>query len=269
MLKPLPQSEQPLQGAHETLQAKAVADEAPLSVEAIVEAPINIVYGGMPYAVMMATPADLEDFVAGFSLTEGVIETLAQMRDLRFEETQDGWLAHVAISPEAMQRVLRRKRTLAGRSSCGLCGVESLGDLPRAKPSALRTKVSPEAVVAARDALRAYQPLHEMTRAAHGAFWCSIDGEIVLAREDVGRHNALDKLIGAAARAGQEAARGFVLVTSRCSYEMVEKAAAFGAPLLVALSAPTTLAVARARELGIGLIANARGQQSVFVAPEV
>ncbi len=231
------------------------AGERPVAVEA----PINVVYGTVPYAVMMTTPADLEDFAVGFSLTEGVIATRADIRRVTTEAAEDGTRLLVDLVPERFHTLLARRRAMAGRTSCGVCGIEDLAALPR---SPIRphdeSGIRLGAIRRALDELPERQLLNVSTRAVHAAAWAGADGGIAHVREDVGRHNALDKLIGALLTAGTDPAGGFVVVTSRCSYEMVEKAAAFGASTLVAISAPTSLGVERARQHGLTLIGIAR-----------
>lgn len=229
------------------------------TVEVAVEAPVNLVYGSVPYAVMMATPSDLEDFVTGFSLTEGIIREAGEIRALRIEPQANGIVIAVDLAPGRLREHLARRRNLSGRTSCGLCGIEDLGGLPMAEAgTAERTPVTAAAIARAIAALERHQPLHRLTRSVHAAAWCDLDGTILGAREDVGRHNALDKLIGARLRQGHDASDGFVLVTSRASFEMVEKAAIFGAGTLVTISAPTSLAIERARLLGLTLASIAR-----------
>ena len=224
-----------------------------------VERPINIVYGGVPYAVMMATPADLEDFVIGFSLTEGVIVAADDIRALRQEEQPDGVRLHVDLAPERLHAMLARRRAMAGRTGCGVCGIDDIAALPRAnRPLAQPGAIEADAIRRALAGLERNQPLNDRTRAVHGAAWANLAGAVVCVREDVGRHNALDKLIGALVRTGVDAADGFAVVTSRCSYEMVEKTAAFGAACLVAISAPTSLAIERAAAHRMTLVAVAR-----------
>ena len=234
-------------------------DAALCAVEVPVEIAVNIVYASVPYAVMMASPGDLEDFATGFSLTEGVVRDIAEIRGVRVETQGDGQLVHVDLIPAALHRHLARTRSLGGRTSCGLCGIESLDQVPAAEgrvpPSG---PIVPAAIQRALLALEAHQPLNRATRGTHAAAWCDGAGRIVLVREDVGRHNALDKLIGACLRAGLAAHDGFVLLTSRCSFEMIEKAAIFGAGTVVAISAATSLAIDRATALGVILIAGAR-----------
>ncbi len=229
------------------------------AVEVAVEMPVNIVYGTMPYAVMMASPGDLEDFVVGFSLTEGVIAAASDIRGIALRHEADGIVADVELAPERFRAHLARRRNLTGRTSCGICGIETIAELPQAEGQGVARPepVSEKAIAWALAALDYCQPLHRLTRAVHAAAWCDMRGSIVTAREDVGRHNALDKLIGARLLAGCDR-RGFLLVTSRASFEMVEKAAIFGAGTLVAISAPTSFAIDRAMTLGITLVAVAR-----------
>ena len=236
-----------------------------------VETPVNIVYGTLPYAVMMATPADLEDFVTGFSLTEGIIGAAEDIRGMAVRSQAGGLVVDVELVPERMRAhlALSRRRNLTGRTSCGLCGIESLGELPLAARQVRQSaKMRATAIARALADLDAAQSLFRLTRSVHAAAWCEPDGRIVTVREDVGRHNALDKLIGARLRAGCSR-DGFLLVTSRASFEMVEKAAIFGAPALVAISAPTTLAVERATLLGLTLVALARSDAALVFAGEV
>lgn len=237
-----------------------------------VEAPIGLVYGFQPYAVMMATPADLEDFAVGFSLTEGVIRLPADIRGLKLEEGADGLTVTIDLVPDRLHALLanRRLRNTVGRTGCGVCGVEEISGLPlAAQRRGGAGPIAPEAIQCALVGLSDAQPLNALTRATHAAAWASRDGAIRLVREDVGRHNALDKLIGALLRDGTDPAEGFIVITSRLSFEMVEKAAAFGAGTLVAISAPTSLALDRARHHGMTLVAIARGDaHMVFVEPE-
>jgi FdhD protein len=231
----------------------------PGSVEVAVEAAVNIVYGNQPYAVMMATPSDLEDFVTGFSLTEGIIREADEIREISVVPQAGGLVATVDLAPGRFREHLARRRNLSGRTSCGLCGVETLAELPMAAGRRdHQPGIAAAAIATALSALDRHQPLHRLTRAVHAAAWCDGQGRLLAVREDVGRHNALDKLIGARLRAGQTAGEGFVLVTSRASFEMVEKAAIFGAGTLVSISAPTSLAIERAVALRLTLVSVAR-----------
>jgi FdhD protein len=225
-----------------------------------VEAPIEFVLSGSPFAVMMATPADLEDFAFGFLFTERVIERREEIRAVEVEAGDGGFRLRVALAGERLKAHLARKRAIAGRTGCGVCGVEDLAHLATLmRPVATSAPVRPAAIGAALAELESRQPLNALTRAVHAAAWCALDGRIVLVREDVGRHNALDKAIGALWRAGVEPDHGFFVITSRCSFEMVAKAAIFGAGTLVAVSAPTSLALDAARACGVSLLAVARG----------
>ena len=232
-----------------------------------VELPVNIVFAPVPYAVMMVTPQDIEDFVYGFSRTEGIIESMQDIRDLRIEDVEGGLKAEVILASEQLQRHLARTRNMSGRTGCGVCGIEDMASLPYAKPATTaRVHLNLSCVRAAMRDMASRQELNILTRAVHAAAWCSLDGKIVLLREDVGRHNALDKLIGALLRAGIDPASGFVAITSRCSFEMVEKAAAFGASAIVAVSAPTSLAIERAQQHDLVLLAVARDDGALAFA---
>lgn len=222
------------------------------------ETPIALVHDASTTAVMMATPADLEDFGVGFSLTEGVIERPDQIRAIETVETPVGIEVRMWLEPGVGAALTARRRRLAGPTGCGLCGIDSLTEAARTpRPVAAALRLSPSQVQAALAALSERQALGGLTRAVHAAgFWSPEDG-FVAAREDVGRHNALDKLAGALARGGTGPA-GAVVLTSRVSVEMVQKTAAIGAPVLIAVSAPTALAVRTAEAAGITLVAVAR-----------
>ena len=232
--------------------------------EIAVETPIEISFGGAPFVVMMATPRDLEDFAAGFALTDGIVERLDEIRTIEVEVGVAAARVNVTLSGERMSAHLARKRALVGRTGCGVCGIEDLDHLPKSRPRLNAAQaVAPAAIGAAVVSLDALQPLNQRTRAVHAAAWCGSDGAISYVREDVGRHNALDKLIGALLRDRIRPDDGFVLITSRCSFEMVAKAATFGAGTLVSMSAPTSLALQRAEEWGVAVIAVARADQAL------
>jgi FdhD protein len=237
----------------------------PWSKSAIaVEAPIQIVVGGAPLAVMMATPLNLVDFAYGFALTEGVAGRIEDIRDVEIEAVEGGWRLKLALTGERMQAHLARRRAISGRTGCGLCGVEDFDQMPQPLPArGPAPPVAPSAIGRALAELESRQPLNAATHAVHGAAWCAPDGRIALVREDVGRHNALDKAIGALWRSGAKADEGFFVITSRCSFEMVAKAAIFGARTLVAVSAPTSLALDRARALGMTVVAVARKDKAL------
>lgn len=234
------------------------------------ETPVGIVYDSLPYAVVMASPQDAEDLAIGFTVSER-IAAYADIEDIRISEHDNGLVADILLRKSARaSKTWVRKRTIEGRSSCGLCGVQSLNDAVRPiAPLPDGLMVRRQAVQAAVEALDTQQPLGRETRATHAAAWADAAGRLLAVREDVGRHNALDKLIGAALRGGLDPAQAFIVVTSRCSYEMVEKAAAAGASLLVAISAPTALAIRKAEECGMTLVALARADgHAVFTRPD-
>ncbi|KQQ35728.1 formate dehydrogenase family accessory protein FdhD [Methylobacterium sp. Leaf125] len=237
-----------------------------------VEMPVNLVYGTVPYAVMMTTPADLVDFAYGFSLTEGIIAAADEIRSVHVEvdAAEGGMRLLVDLVPGRLREHLARKRAMSGRTGCGVCGIDDLGSLPRADaPLHGAGRVTVAAIQRALMAMGDAQVLNAETRAVHAAAWADLDGNLVALREDVGRHNGLDKLIGALIRRHTDPAGGFVVITSRCSFEMVEKAASLGATVLVAISAPTSLAIDRARLHGMTLCAIARSDTlTVFTGSE-
>jgi FdhD protein len=229
-----------------------------------VEAPVQIVIGAAPFAVMMTTPLDLEDFAFGFALTEQIAESVSDVRGLEVERVEEGWKLKIALSGERLKAHLARGRAMSGRTGCGLCGIEDFSQMPSARPPLNpQAPIAPAAIRAALEELETRQPLNQATRAVHAAAWAARDGTIVLVREDVGRHNALDKAIGALARMSVAPDSGFFVITSRCSFEMVAKAAIFGAGTLVAVSAPTSLALERAQAFGVRVIAVARRDQAL------
>ncbi|PWC34670.1 formate dehydrogenase [Azospirillum sp. TSO35-2] len=218
------------------------------------ETAVAFEYNGRSHAVMMATPADLEDFALGFALAEEIVGTAADVESIDVRETQLGFVVNLTVDPLRLLRGSLRSRSMEGRSGCGLCGVDSLVHAVR-EPKAITAtlEVEPAAVAAAFRALPDHQPMNQANRSVHAAAWCAPDGSIRLAREDVGRHNALDKLIGAVVASGADPATGFVVMTSRCSFELVQKTAAVGIPLLATISAPTALALELARNAGLTL----------------
>ena len=234
------------------------------------ETAVALTYDGSTQAVMMATPADLEDFALGFSLTERVIESLADIRSLEIVPEPAGVELRMWLDKGRADALATRRRHLAGPTGCGLCGIDSLSEAvrPPAKVAGdLRLDAS--TIAAAMRSLPAAQPLNRETRAVHAAGLFRPGQGLLLAREDVGRHNALDKLVGAAARAGIAAGDCVLLLTSRVSVEMVQKAAVLGSPILVAVSAPTALAIRTAEAAGITLVGIARDDGfEVFAHPE-
>lgn len=231
--------------AHEEL-----ADEVPVALE----------YNGVSHAVMLATPADLEAFALGFSLSEGILASATEFHGVELEDGAAGITAHIEIAAGAFMRLKERRRSLAGRTGCGLCGVDSLAQVIRPLPCLAPARdLSAAAIRRAVAQARAWQPLNRLTGATHAALWCGRDGSPRAAFEDVGRHNALDKLIGGLHLDGADLADGFCLITSRASVEMVQKAATVGMAAMVAMSAPTALAVRTALGCGMTLVAFARG----------
>ncbi|MBN2739373.1 MAG: formate dehydrogenase accessory sulfurtransferase FdhD [Rhodobacteraceae bacterium] len=234
------------------------------------EVPVALVYDGVAQAVMMASPGDLEDFALGFALSEGLIETPAEITRHEIVHQEAGIEARSWLAAPAGARFAQRRRATIGPVGCGLCGIEQLEEarrsLPRAQPPAWQ--ITPQQAQAAIDALRDHQPLQDETRAAHAsAFWQPGRG-IVALREDVGRHNALDKLIGVLARAGIAGASGALVMTSRLSVDLVQKAATYGIPVIAGPSAPTALAVSEAEAAGLTLIARAGRSLAIFTQPQ-
>jgi FdhD protein len=223
------------------------------------EVPVALTYNGVAHVVMFMSPIDIEDFVTGFSLSEGIIETADELLDLEVRDVATGMLANAEISPENFAKVSNRPRNLPGQSGCGICGVVELEQAIRPLPSLRgQAKISRTAIFGALNEIRARQELNAQTGAAHAAAFVDQKGEIIAIREDVGRHNALDKLIGHLARTGVPFDSGFVLMTSRCSVELVQKSITCGLPALVTISAPTDLALNVAKEAGLALVCLAR-----------
>lgn len=225
------------------------------------EVPIAFVYNRRNYAVMMGTPADLPDFALGFSLTEGVIQSAEEIVSLDIFRSERGVDFRFKISSDALARldITLRRRNLVGSASCGLCGLENADVLFKALPkvSDEPMDLQPEAMRKALAALPADQTLNRNTRSVHGAAWADFNGDLLLVREDVGRHNAVDKVIGGLAAISADMADGFIVISSRCSYEIVEKAAQHGVRALLSVSAPTAFAIEKAREASLALYARA------------
>ena len=233
------------------------------------ETAVALTYGGTTQAVMMATPADLEDFAAGFSLTERIVRSLSEIESLEIVQSEDGIDIQMWLAKPRLDALAARRRYLAGPTGCGLCGVDSLTEATRPLPKVGDgARIGSRVVTEAMSQLSTEQVLQKRTGAVHGAaFWRSGEG-IVALREDVGRHNALDKLVGALARGNESGTNGVVLLTSRVSVEMVQKTAMLGAEILVAVSAPTALAIRTAEAANITLVAVARADGfEVFTHP--
>jgi formate dehydrogenase accessory protein FdhD len=238
------------------------------AIETVVEeVPVALVYNGISHAVLLASPMDLEDFALGFSLAEAILARASDLYDIEMQHSSQGIALQLSIASGAMHALKLRRRTMAGRTGCGLCGAESLDQVARpVAPVPVGGVVGASALHAAMAALKDSQVLHQATGAVHAAGWASWDGRLLLAREDVGRHNALDKLIGALAWRGHDTRDGFAVVTSRASYEMVQKAAAAGIRLLAAISAPTAMAVRLAEHSGVTLAGFVRQDKQVVYA---
>ncbi|MEH3122609.1 MAG: formate dehydrogenase accessory sulfurtransferase FdhD [Sphingomonas phyllosphaerae] len=233
----------------------------------IAESPIAIEVNGIGYAVMMATPQDVADFATGFALAERIVTTAGEIESLDCHHTPQGTIVRLTVPSARAVAVLERVRRRTSDSSCGLCGMDNLDAVHRALPVVPAADVEPAAIFAALTAMRAHQPLNRATGAAHAAMLCAPDGTIRIAREDVGRHNAFDKLIGAMARQQIGWDGGFALLSSRCSYELVEKAALAACPMLVTVSAATSLALDRAAAAGLTLVSLARDDAVLFSDP--
>ncbi len=233
------------------------------------EVPVALVYNGVSHAVMLATPHDLEDFALGFSITEGILQDKSELYGLEVQQRADGIECHLEVASERFAQLKERRRSMAGRTGCGLCGAESLHHvfhLPDERNVALAAnafskKLSRQSIFKAHDAMRSMQALQNETGATHACAWVDDEGHITYLREDVGRHNALDKLIGVLLREGVHG--GFILTSSRASYEMLQKVVMAGFNVLAAISAPTGLAVRIAEDYGITLLGFVREQQYV------
>jgi formate dehydrogenase accessory protein FdhD len=224
------------------------------------ETPVAIIYNKLPYAVMMATPADLEDFGTGFSITERIVSHPRQITGISVQATSLGVELRIAIDKSSFRDELATRRgNVTGRTGCGLCGIRKLEDaVPQLPPVPAGKRVHASAIRAALNDLASCQSLNAETHAVHAAAWAASDGRLLTIREDVGRHNALDKLVGSMAAGGVDPQAGFCVITSRCSYEMVQKAALAGISVIVAISAPTELAIRQAEAAGLTLVALAR-----------
>ena len=231
------------------------------------EQPVQLCYQGIPHVVLLATPADLEDLAVGFTLTEAIVEHPGEIRSVELQRPGGALTVRVDIAAERFSEVLKRQRNLTGRTGCGVCGAETIDQAIRRPPP---VGAGPSVGVAELDAvvgeLASRQPLNDLTGSVHAAAWVVPGAGIRLLREDVGRHNALDKVIGALLREGTDPAGGYLVVTSRASYEMVQKSATAGVAFLAAVSAPTGLAIRLAQDCGMTLVGFARQRQHVVYA---
>ena len=248
---------------------RRVAGSCSIATKLAAEVPVAIVLNGISHAVMMASPMDLHDFALGFCLSEGVLESPKELYDVEAVETEEGIQLVCEIAASAEWRLKERKRLLAGRTGCGICGIESFGQLQYKFPNVATRTLNENAIFSVVDHLRGRQTLSELTRATHAAAWVNLSGGIEYVREDVGRHNALDKLIGALVKSGTNSQQGFIYITSRASYEMVQKSILFGTGFLVAASAPTELAIRLALKHNLALTGYAREQSLIaYTFPE-
>ena len=228
------------------------------------EVPIAFEFAGLAYAVMLATPDDLEDFASGFALSEGLIDAPEDLAGLTIAEVEGGIIVRAGLPEDCADGLRDRLRLRLTEGSCGLCGLQSIEEVLRPLPRVTAAPVgSAAALKSALAQLSDRQPVSRATGSTHAAAFCDENGAIVAVREDVGRHNALDKLIGHCARSDVDMARGFVLLTARCSYELVEKTVRAGCPVLVTISAPTDLAIKRAEESGLTLVTLARSDTAL------
>ena len=229
------------------------------------EVPVALEFNGISHTVMLATPLDLADFALGFSLSEGILDGRHELYGVDEHRSEQGITLRLEVSAAAFARLKAHRRSMAGRTGCGLCGTESLAQVARVLPVFRGSaRFTPAAVERAMAGMAEHQALQQRTGAVHAAAWCASNGAVTYLREDIGRHNALDKVVGALATARIDAATGFIAVTSRASFEMVQKAATAGAGLLAAVSAPTTLAVATADAAGLTLAGFARQHGAVI-----
>ncbi|KVC68532.1 formate dehydrogenase accessory sulfurtransferase FdhD [Burkholderia stagnalis] len=236
------------------------------------ERPVALVFNDISHAVMMATPIDLDVFGLGFALSEGIVERASDVFDIESECTAASAVVRLTVSQRAFMALKERRRALAGRTGCGVCGIESIAQLdlhpPRIRHAGAAAGIGTDALERAARALPAHQVLMRDTGGIHAAAWCSRDGEVVDVFEDVGRHNALDKLIGRLAQRRADTRDGFVFLSSRASYELVRKAARLDIPMVATISAPTSLAIDVAHEAGIRLLGFCRGDGFVeYAAP--
>ena len=235
----------------------------------IAEAPIAIEYNGIGYAVMMATPIDLRDYAVGFSLSEGLITHPDDILALDTHQSELGWILRIQVPQENAEKVVARARQRVSESSCGLCGMDNLEEVMRPLPRiTAQIAVADAAIFSALSALRSHQTLNADTGSAHAAAFCAPDGAILMTREDVGRHNALDKLIGALADAGIDISAGFIILTARCSLELVQKTILANCPMLVTISAATDLAINIAQKSGLRLVSLARADSALAAMPQ-
>ena len=264
----LDRSLQPATSCEVTVQRWRDGDIEQVADQVAEEVPVALTYQGVPHVVMLATPANLEDLAVGFTLSEMIVDSPSEIQSVEAGARDDGALeVRIGIAAAKFSELLRRQRNLTGRTGCGLCGAQTVEDAIRQpKPVSGGVRVDVKSLHAALLDLRERQEINLRTGSVHAAAWVLPDAGIQLVREDVGRHNALDKVIGAVTRAGGDFTSGYFVVTSRASYEMVQKAVTVGGTLLAAVSAPTAFAVRLAEATGLTLIGFAREHQHVLYA---
>ena len=252
---------------HTDRKAREVSQAGNSSIKRAIatEVPLALCYNGVAHVVMMVSPDDIEDFILGFSISEGIITQPDDIEEITLSHNEDGIVANIWIKKTLHEKLLTRRRNLVGQTGCGLCGVEALGDVLRkydavGAPPSFTVKQIQQALITLDD----MQPLHRQTGAVHGAAFMDKNATITHVAEDVGRHNAFDKLIGKLYSSGSEINEGAVILTSRCSFELVQKALAIKLPLLITISAPTELAIQLAEDHQLSLIALAR-RDSVLI----
>ena len=232
-----------------------------------VETLVALEYNGISHAVMLASPSDLKDFARGFTLTEGIAKSTSEIYSCEVVHQDNGIVVQIEIASKRFAQLKERRRNLTGRTGCGLCGVETIEQAMRhPAPILHHHTIADHLLIAGMKDLHQLQPMNEKCGAMHAAAWMSFSGDITCVREDVGRHNALDKLMGALAVQYQDFSQGVVLITSRASYEMVQKSAVMGVGLLAAISAPTSLAAQLAKDVGLTLVGYLRNQNYVAYA---
>lgn len=259
-----PLSDEPLEAAFTGYRSFSVERWKPdMQVNAIdqiaEEVPVAMVYNGISHAVMLATPTRLEPFGLGFSLSEGILQSHSELYSCDIVARMEGIELQMSIPQQRFSELKQRRRNMTGRTGCGLCGTESLQQVQRPMhPLAGGQRFRPEALHRALDSMPHMQSLQSLTGAMHAAVWADVEGTILLLEEDIGRHNALDKLLGTLATSGHDRNLGFVLISSRASYEMVQKASTMGISMLTAVSAPTSFAIEAAKAVGLTLVGFAR-----------
>ena len=248
-----------------SVAAYGVLNGAPTIWQLPEEVPVAIMINSKTHAVMMATPADLQDFAIGFALSEGLVAHSSHVGNVLAMPSGEGFNVDLAIDESKFIRERMISRSMEGRVGCGLCGIEEMADAIRMTNRKLHApNISADIIAKAFRSLPSFQPMNELNRTVHAAAWCDLGGTIQFAREDVGRHNALDKLIGAMARGLIKPESGFVLMSSRCSFELVQKCAIVGIGALATISAPTALALKLAKQVGLKLASLSKQGVMIF-----